>query len=162
MTKTAGILVQIREALGLKWQDFAGKLGYTNIYSYRNIENGGVRIGPQLKKRLITLFDVNPEFLETGKGVILKRSSQGNEREQKILASGEAQIGTDDVTELKELLSSISHNMILLQETISKQAEIIKNLELRNGRITDQLLDAILTKTDEASKKEEYPRKRSG
>ena len=162
MTKTAGILVQIREALGLKWQDFAGKLGYTNIYSYRNIENGGVRIGPQLKKRLITLFDVNPEFLETGEGEILRKSSQGNDREQKIMATGEVQIGTDNVAELKELLTTISNNMVLLQETINKQAEIIKHLELRNGRITDQLLDAILNKTDEASKKEEYPRKRSG
>ena len=162
MTKTAGILVQIREALGLKWQDFAGKLGYTNIYSYRNIENGGVRIGPQLKKRLITLFDVNPEFMETGDGEILRKSSQGNDREQKIMATGEVQIGTDNVAELKELLTTISNNMVLLQETINKQAEIIKHLELRNGRITDQLLDAILNKTDEASKKEEYPRKRSG
>lgn len=161
MTNRTGILVQIREALGLKWQDFADKLGYTNIYSYRNIENGGVRIGPQLKKRLINLYEVNPNFLESGEGDMFKKRSQGNAGVRKNMTSGEEHLGHEDVKELKEMLARVSDNMMLLQETISKQAEIIKNLEYRNGRITDQLLNQILKNAEETGEKVVVSKKRS-
>lgn len=161
MTNKTGILYQIRVALGYEWEDFAEKLGYTNLYSYRNIENGKVRISPILKGRLIKMFDVNPVFLETGEGAILTTGRYRNELTQKIIASGEEQITSASISELKEMLATIAKNNIMLQEVINKQAEIIKNLEYRNGRITDQLLNEILSKAEETGEKVVISKKRS-
>lgn len=57
-------VILIRKALGFdQWEEFAKKLGYTNKYSYRNIETGRDRLGMNVKLRLNQTFNVNMEFL---------------------------------------------------------------------------------------------------
>lgn len=70
MPSDVDILIAIRKALGYSWQQFAEELGYTNIYSYRSIENGEKAVNPKLKNRLIKQFHVNSLFMNSGEGEI--------------------------------------------------------------------------------------------
>lgn len=162
------MLISIRKALGLEWKAFANHLGYNNAYSYKNIENGVAPVGPLLRRRLEQIFKVNPDYMEKREGEMFYESWVPGEVRKK----NDPKLSNElegDPSDKDEVIRKLTENLSLLQDAINKQvqmgitqAETIRNLELRNGRITDQLLDAILRQNDTESKKEEYPIKKSG
>ncbi|MGV8947579.1 MAG: hypothetical protein ACOH1N_14215 [Lutibacter sp.] len=158
------MLISIRKALGLEWKEFANNLGYNNVYSYKNIENGVAPVGPLLRRRLEQIFKVNPDYMEKREGEMFYESWVPGE-----VLKRESKETEENKSEKDDIIKKLNESLVLLQETINKQvqmsitqAETIRNLELRNGRITDQLIDSMLRNTEHESKKEEYPIKKSG
>lgn len=114
-------LIAIRESLGLNAGDFAKKLGYTNIQSYKNIEAGHDPISGVLVKRL-QLMGVNSEFLKNGQGEIF--AGVDIKTNIPILSQGI----TDDVNPIYKSLC---------EELIKSQAKTIELLEEKNKRLVD-------------------------
>lgn len=64
------ILKLVRKELGLTQTELAKKIGISRS-QIGNIEQGSRNITDRIKKDLVTYLNVNPEWIETGKGEII-------------------------------------------------------------------------------------------
>lgn len=118
-------LIVLRNELGYeRWQDFATKLGYTNKYSYRSIETGSSPLNDNLKLRLVESFNVNPEFLETGKGDIILPNPGIEESIPPI----------ETAMSLEEMISRLITQNDLLIDTINRNSSIIEIFSKRMSK----------------------------
>lgn len=67
-------LRQVREALHLKQQEFASKLGVTQSY-LSAVELGKKELTSRLSKKLIELFDISPSWLMSNEGSIFNTNT---------------------------------------------------------------------------------------
>ena len=118
-------LIVIRRELGYEsWQDFATKLGYTNKYSYRSIETGSSPLNDNLKLRLAESFNVNPEFMETGKGNVIRH----------LLETEDYIPPIETAMSLEEMISRLITQNDRLIDTINRNSSIIEIFSKRMSK----------------------------
>jgi transcriptional regulator with XRE-family HTH domain len=90
---------EIRIILGVKQKDFANKLGITAA-SLSRIEANLQRLTDAMVRLICTLFDVNEDWIRTGRGDMFKSAKEDIP-------------GLSDLLEIYNTLDSISRRMIL-------------------------------------------------
>lgn len=102
------ILKEVRQFLGLSQAELAKGLGISRS-QVGNIEQGKRNITDRIKKDLITFFNVNPIWLETGEGDIIKDKYKAynlTEKQKEFLELFN-QLDTDEENLIVEMMKKI-------------------------------------------------------